>query len=214
MRADQLTVVTTIANPVLWESRIKLYNAFEQHMLDSGVRLVTVECTYGDHDPQIGSNPHVKYVRVRATGFHKVWIKENLANLGIAAAPDARYIATIDADVEFRSRTWAARHAARAPALPRHPALVVLLRPRAEGRAPAVAPLLRQPVLLGRGDQAGSERGQRLRVRPSGLRLGLYAAGARMGRRPDRDGGARRGRPSHGPRPGRQGRRHDPRQPD
>ena len=107
MRADQLHVITAISNPILWASRIRLYADFEQHMLDSGVRLTTVECTYGEHEPQIAANPHVNYVRVRASGIHKVWIKECLLNLGIAATADAKYIATVDADVRFRSRDWA-----------------------------------------------------------------------------------------------------------
>jgi len=107
MRADLLHVVTAISNPILWASRIRLYSDFEQHMLDSGVKLTTVECTYGEHDPQIGANPHVNYVRVRASGVHKVWNKECLLNLGVAATPGAKYIATIDADVQFRSKDWA-----------------------------------------------------------------------------------------------------------
>ena len=107
MRADQLHVITAISNPILWASRIRLYADFEQHMLDSGVRLTTVECTYGEHEPQIAANPHVNYVRVRASGIHKVWIKECLLNLGISATADAKYIATVDADVRFRSRDWA-----------------------------------------------------------------------------------------------------------
>lgn len=107
LKASDLTVVTAIANPVLWESRIALYRSFEQHMIDSGVNLVTVECTYGDHDPVLGDNPRVQYVRVKASGIHKIWIKENLLNIGIAAAPAAKYIATLDADIEFQSPTWA-----------------------------------------------------------------------------------------------------------
>ncbi len=108
LTADRLTVITAIANPVMWESRIALYRAFEEHMLDSGVNLVTVECTYGDHAPQLSVDPHVKHVRVKASGVHKIWVKENLLNLGIACAdPEAKYIAMVDADIEFRSKTWA-----------------------------------------------------------------------------------------------------------
>jgi hypothetical protein len=108
VNANQLHVVTAISNPVAWKSRIALYNAFEQHMLDSGVQLTTVECSYGDHDPEISINPKVNHVRVKATGVHKVWIKENLLNLGIQRLPsNAKYIATIDADVTFRDPKWA-----------------------------------------------------------------------------------------------------------
>ena len=77
-------------------------------MLDSGAKLTVVECTYGERDAELGQNKHVNYVRVRAAGVHKTWTKECLLNLGIARAPDAKYIATLDADIQFRSPTWAA----------------------------------------------------------------------------------------------------------
>ena len=106
MRADQLYVVTAISNPMLWKSRIALYQAFEQHMLASGVKLTTVECTYGDMDPEISINPQVNHVRVRASGLHKAWIKECLLNKGVQANPDAKYFAFLDADITFRSPHW------------------------------------------------------------------------------------------------------------
>ncbi len=104
---DTLHVVTCIANPIHWRSRLDLYRDFETHILDSGAKLTTVECAYGDHTFALPNNPHVRIVRVRATGVHKVWIKENLVNLGIRATPEAKYIATVDADVMFRTASWA-----------------------------------------------------------------------------------------------------------
>src|SRR5271166_3579313 len=104
---QNLTVVTAISNPVRYKSRIRLYEDFEQRMLAAGVKLVVVECTYGDHDPQLKANPQVRNVKVRTSGHHKLWHKECLLNLGIAAAADAKYIATIDADVHFRDPDWA-----------------------------------------------------------------------------------------------------------
>lgn len=103
---DQLHVITAIANPIRWASRIRLYRDFEQQMLDSGVRLTVVECAYGDRSHELIGNPHVNQVPVRAKTL--VWNKENLINLGIARLPqDWRYAAWIDADVEFRKRGWA-----------------------------------------------------------------------------------------------------------
>jgi hypothetical protein len=107
MQANQLTVVTAVANPARWKSRIELYRQFERHMLDSGVNLTTVECVYGDHAPEIAPAPGVKHVVVHASGVHKVWNKECLLNLGIAASPAAKYIAAFDADITFRSKGWA-----------------------------------------------------------------------------------------------------------
>jgi hypothetical protein len=105
MRADLLHVVTVMANPVRWESRLRLYRQFEQHMLESGVHLTTVECALGDRPFEL-DNPHVNHVKVR----HKtlLWNKENLLNLGIAHLPhDWKYVATNDADIMFRRPDWA-----------------------------------------------------------------------------------------------------------
>lgn len=97
-----------MANPINWKSRIRLYNDFEQHMLESGAKLTVVECAYGDRDWQIKDRDGVNVVRVRASGLHKTWTKENLLNLGIQRIPGAKYIATIDADIRFRQDNWAA----------------------------------------------------------------------------------------------------------
>jgi hypothetical protein len=107
MKSELLHVVTAIANPSRWSSRINLYKKFEQHMLDSGVHLTTVECAYGDR-PHVLDNPHVNHVKVRASGENMVWNKESLLNIGISRMPDAQYIMTSDADIEFRKSGWAA----------------------------------------------------------------------------------------------------------
>lgn len=105
---DPLHVVTCVANPVRWRSRIALYRDFEQHMLDSGVKLTVVECAYGERPWELPDNPHVNLVRVRCSGHNMVWNKESLLRIGIERAPDAKYVAAIDADVQFRSASWAA----------------------------------------------------------------------------------------------------------
>lgn len=106
MRPDLLHVVTAITNPIRWESRIRLYRDFEGHMLDSGVRLTTVECAYSDRPFELSGNSAVNHVGVRARSL--VWTKENLLNLGIARLPqDWKYVAWIDADIAFRRPDWA-----------------------------------------------------------------------------------------------------------
>ena len=102
---DTLHVVTAIANPIRWESRLRLYREFEQHMLDSGVRLTVVECAYGDRPHEL-AGAHINHVPVRSKTL--VWNKENLLNLGFARLPhDWKHAAWIDADVEFRKPGWA-----------------------------------------------------------------------------------------------------------
>jgi len=106
MRADLLHVVTVLANPLRWQSRLKLHQQFEQHMLDSGVRLTTVECAYGERPFELAPNPAINRVQVRAKTL--VWNKENLLNVGISRLPtDWKYVAWIDGDVAFRKPSWA-----------------------------------------------------------------------------------------------------------
>lgn len=101
-----LDVVAVYNNPLRWDSRKRLHDAFEQHMLDSGVRLTTVECAYGARPFELPDHPHINRVRVRAKTW--IWLKENLINLGIAHLPhDWKYVGWIDADIMFRAPHWA-----------------------------------------------------------------------------------------------------------
>jgi hypothetical protein len=107
MKADLLHVVTAIFNPIGWESRLRLYRNFEQHMLESGVRLTTVECVLGERPHVLGGTPGVNHIPVRASTL--LWNKENLINIGISRLPnDWKQVAWIDADIRFRRREWAA----------------------------------------------------------------------------------------------------------
>jgi hypothetical protein len=110
MRADLLHVVTCISNPLRWRSRIALYRAFERHMIESGVRLTVVECALGERPFELDGNPLINHVGVRHHTF--TFNKECLLNIGIQDIvrrdPDAQYIATLDADIRFRNKDWAA----------------------------------------------------------------------------------------------------------
>lgn len=107
MRAEMLHVVTCVANPMRWRSRIELFRRFAQHMLDSDVHLTVVECAYGERPFELAGMEHVHHVGVRAHTM--VWNKECLINIGISRLPEgAKYIAWLDADIEFRRPSWAA----------------------------------------------------------------------------------------------------------
>jgi hypothetical protein len=106
MRADLLHVVAVYSNPIRWESRRRVHAAFEEHMLDSGVHLTTVECAYGERPFELEDHPSINRVRVRAKTI--LWTKENLINIGISRLPQSwKYVAWIDADVFFRKPGWA-----------------------------------------------------------------------------------------------------------
>jgi hypothetical protein len=105
MQRSDLHVVCAIFNPIRWESRKRLYSAFEQHMLDAGVSLTVVECALGGRPFELAGRPHIRHVPVRAKTL--AWNKENLINLGVQRLPDdAQRIAWLDADIEFRNADW------------------------------------------------------------------------------------------------------------
>lgn len=107
MSGSPLHVVTALANPARWRSRLALYDTFEAHMLASGVELTVVECAYGDEAHALAVRPGVRHVKVWAKTH--CWIKENLLNVGLAHLPrDWRHVAWIDADIRFRRPGWAA----------------------------------------------------------------------------------------------------------
>lgn len=107
MRAEVLDVILVYSNPLGLRSRRRLFHLAERHMLDSGVRLTRIECAYGTLPFELEPRSDAGLVRVRAKTL--VWNKENLINVAIKRLPsDWHSLAWIDADVVFRSPSWAA----------------------------------------------------------------------------------------------------------
>jgi hypothetical protein len=95
-----LYVVTPIVNPSRYRSRYTLYRNFEKHITDIGAVLYTVEAAYGDRDFAITDATNPRHIRLRTN--HELWHKENLISVGVSRLPaDWRYVAWIDADVQF-----------------------------------------------------------------------------------------------------------------
>jgi len=102
---DKLYVVAVVSNPIRYHSRYRLYRAFEKHVEDAGAILYTVEMAFGGRPFEVTDAGNPRHVQVRST--HELWHKENLINIGISRLPaEARYIAWIDADVEFTRPDW------------------------------------------------------------------------------------------------------------
>jgi glycosyltransferase involved in cell wall biosynthesis len=107
VRSDLLHVVTCISNPVRYRSRWRLHERFAAEMARAGVNLVTVELAYGERPFAVTTAGNRNHVQVRSRS--ELWSKENLLNIGIAHLPDDwRYVAWIDADVQFHNPDWAA----------------------------------------------------------------------------------------------------------
>lgn len=110
MRAATLHIVAAIANPIRWESRVRLArNAIADWLREPNVYVTIVEAAHGARSfalTDLGEHDRVTHIPVRAATL--VWSKENLLNIGISRLPHhARYIGTFDADVHFRKPGWA-----------------------------------------------------------------------------------------------------------
>ncbi len=103
MDASKLHVITCVSNPLLWNSRIRLYHEYKEHMLDSGVKLTTVECVLY-HRPWELADARLNHIGTRHETL--VWHKESLINVGLSRI-NAEYVAWIDADIRFRRPDWA-----------------------------------------------------------------------------------------------------------
>jgi hypothetical protein len=95
-----LYVIAPIINPSRYRSRYSLYREFEKYITGTGAILYTVEAAYGDRDFEITDAANPRHLRLRTN--HEVWHKENLINIGVSRLPpDWKYVAWIDADVQF-----------------------------------------------------------------------------------------------------------------
>lgn len=118
---EPLYVVTVIFNPLRWKSRWKLYQRFAKMVRDAGAVLVTVEATFGERSAALtieaphreensapemcGTEMEHRYYKVQTES--EIWSKENLLNLAVSRLPrDWKYVAWIDADVEFARPNW------------------------------------------------------------------------------------------------------------
>ncbi len=103
-----LHVVAVISNPARYNSRYRLAREFIARMqVTPNVRLYVVEAAHGDHKHEVTEAGNDRHLQLRVDT--QAWIKENMINLGVKhlLPRDWRYIAWVDADVEFRSPSWA-----------------------------------------------------------------------------------------------------------
>ena len=100
-----LYVVTCISNPKRYRSRYSLSDALKNISKDSGAILYVIEQGFGEREFEITDPTNPNHIRVRSSS--EVWHKENMINLAIQRLPiDWKYVAWIDADVEFLRPDW------------------------------------------------------------------------------------------------------------
>jgi hypothetical protein len=101
---DDLWLLTTYFNPAKYESKRRNYEAFAGTMASSGLRLVTIECAFGDSEFELPDSPDA--IRVRASDV--MWQKERLLNIAVSRLPEeCRKIVCIDFDIYFENAHWA-----------------------------------------------------------------------------------------------------------
>lgn len=107
---ETLYVIAVVSNPMRYNSRIKLYKQFKQHIEHStNVKMITVEIAFGERPFEVTSNDNPYNIQLRT--YDELWHKENMINIGIKHLykldPDWKYVAWIDADIHFSRPDWA-----------------------------------------------------------------------------------------------------------
>lgn len=104
---DTLYIVTPIFNPRQYERRYELYWQFAEHVSHQpNTHLVTVELALGDRAFEVTQPDSPDHIQLRTND--EWFIKENLLNIGFRSLPaNAKYMAWIDADIQFANPDWA-----------------------------------------------------------------------------------------------------------
>jgi len=99
-------VIAVITNPERFKRRPQLFREFQDRMVKYGVNLVCVEAAYGDRDFEVTEASNPSHIQLRTDS--ELWHKENLINVAIGRLPSTwKYVAWIDADVDFVRPDWA-----------------------------------------------------------------------------------------------------------
>jgi glycosyltransferase involved in cell wall biosynthesis len=100
---DDVQLVTTYFNPQHYRTKFLNYQIFRQRIEAAGLKLLTVECAFGDDRFELA--PGQSVLQVRCTDV--MWQRERLLNLAIAQLPDTvTKVIAIDGDVLFSNPRW------------------------------------------------------------------------------------------------------------
>ena len=99
-RQDPLYIILPYFNFCGFKKRRELFIDFVNRYKE--LKLVVVEAL---GPAELGNLPVWKHIKFSTDS--KVWLKENLINMGVKALPrDWKYMAWIDADIEFLNKNW------------------------------------------------------------------------------------------------------------
>ncbi|OXA54175.1 hypothetical protein Fcan01_11302 [Folsomia candida] len=104
-------VIAAIFNPACYKTRYDLYRRFETHMNQTGAQLVTIEAIFpaiGQDEFQVTEENNQSHIQIRSHSVY--WVKESLINIAVSRLPpNAKYVAWLDADIEFVHADWVNR---------------------------------------------------------------------------------------------------------
>ncbi len=105
---DKAHIITMISNPVRYESRYELFFPFEKHIHASTPNLWVCEIQTGNRPFVVTQADNPKHLQLRS--IEELWHKENALNLiaskMASACPDWKYVAWLDADIQFTRPDW------------------------------------------------------------------------------------------------------------
>lgn len=103
---NTLYVLTTISNYAEYKSRYRLYQIFKEKMdYYTGIKLITVELIYAGQKYKVTRPNNSSHIQIMTN--KPLWHKENLLNIALKHLPrSAKYVAWVDADIEFCNVNW------------------------------------------------------------------------------------------------------------
>jgi hypothetical protein len=106
---ETLFVVTCVANPLRWRSRVALARAaLADWLQEPNVHITLAECAYGSRGWDLADLASARVTHIPLCATTMAWSKECLLNVAIAHLPHAaEKIAALDADITFRRAGWA-----------------------------------------------------------------------------------------------------------
>lgn len=105
---NDLCVITSYYNPSGYQTKFTNYNHFKNGILESGVPLITVECTFGNSPYVLTEDPEKNVQVIKVCAADILWQKERLLNIALEHLPQScTKVVWVDADILFDNRNWA-----------------------------------------------------------------------------------------------------------
>ena len=102
---DKFHLITMCSNPMRFTRRYELFIRFRQYMESLNVHIWTAEIQDGDRPFCITKKENPRDLQLRVN--QQLWHKENALNLLMQRLPtDWKYVAWVDADIEFLNKNW------------------------------------------------------------------------------------------------------------